>query len=83
MDGQTLEGDVGNLACSRAEEENEEGREGGHDHDHSMVAADHRIQGGRVGDADNVLEGMAAVWVPPPANVTKQYSVRGRWYSQD
>ena len=76
-----MEVDVGNLACSRAEEENEEGREG--DHDHSMVAADHCIQGGRVGDADNVLEGMAAVWLPPPANVTKQYSVRGRWYSQD
>ena len=53
------------MARSWAEEENGEGTEGGHDH--SMVAADRCIQGGRVGDADNVLGGMAAVWVAPPA----------------
>ena len=59
------------------EEENEEGMV--EDHGHNTVAAAHQMEEEMMeGAADRGLLDMVAVWVPPPADVIKQYSIRGR-----
>ena len=49
--------------------------EGGHDH--STVDPGHH-KGGKVGGADRVVVGMAAVLVPPPVNIIKKQNVKHR-----
>ena len=48
------------------------------DHGHNTVVAAHQTEEEMMeGAADRGLLDMVAVWVPPPADAIKQYSIRG------